>query len=199
MAAFDYFCKSGVQIYIMNYLRLFLLVFTKPGLAFSRIKEEQLSHGLLFLLYAMPLLVFASLGRMSQPMGLQEDMTLAYAVFLIHICATATSMWLGAWMISRLSPSFHSERHFPHTLKMIVLSYTPFLLAQGLSFLLPESWPVGIIGLIYTVYLFGLALPLVLQTPRERLIGFTLISFFVLLGISYGLSLMFSGMVIFVE
>lgn len=183
----------------MEYLRPVKGVFTKPGLFFLQLKDSGVSHKIIFLKYALPLLVISSLGRIWKPTVLQEDMSLFSWMFCIHFFANALSLWLGPWMIARLAPSFQSKRDFALCLSMVVFAYIPFLLAQGLSAFFPESWLVGIPGLIYTVFLYGFALPRVLHTPPERVLGFTLISFFILLGISYGTNLILSGLFIFVE
>ena len=92
---------------------------------------------------------------------------------VIGYLLTFVSIYIVAWIVNLLAPTFASQKDFPSALKVTVYSYTPswlagvFLLIPGLSFL-------TILGL-YGLYLLYLGLPPVMKTPPEKAMVYTIV------------------------
>jgi hypothetical protein len=84
------------------------------------------------------------------------------------------SVYIVAWVVNLLAPTFASQKSFPNALKVTVYSYTPSWLA-GVFFLIPALGFLKILGL-YGLYLLYLGLPPLMKTPPEKAIWYTIVS-----------------------
>ncbi len=153
--------------------------------------------------YGVPLVILAAAGRMTRIMLLKEIEEAPLqgdqlaGIFIITVIAYALSVYLGAFMVAKLAPAFKSEAHRDKSMLIIILAYTPYLLAQALSFVFPIINGVLVLGLIYTVVLFGVGASHLLNTPINKVWGFTLVSYFVIFSISFLSILLLTEMLIF--
>jgi Yip1 domain len=83
-------------------------------------------------------------------------------------------VYIVAWVINLLAPSFASQKDFPSALKLTVYSGTPSWLA-GVFLLIPAIGFLRILGL-YGLYLLYLGLPPLMKTPPEKAIWYTIVS-----------------------
>lgn len=115
---------------------------------------------------------------------------LVSGLFLLFLIIMRVSMFLLVWylgkvMIFRLTPSFGGTILRPEVWKLIVTCNTPFLVVQPFAVLnFAADW-IGFAGLAYSVFLFYQGVSYLHIVPAHRRIGFTLVSFFILLGTSY--------------
>jgi hypothetical protein len=173
---------------------VFLAVFSRPARAFALAGDPGMQANRFFVLYGMPLLLAGSAGRMlllggEGPPGL--------FVFLSNLLAFVIALPAGSWMIARMAPSFGSRAGREEVFKLVVLSMTPFLLAQVVAGLFPAlSW-LGYAGLAWALIVYWQGLGPMAGTPRPKATGFALVSFFILLGLSWILQLFFAGFIIF--
>ncbi len=174
-----------------------------PGRFFSSFAGDMPSSQTFFLSYGLPLMVLGAAGRMAKMLQVreQEDVLLSgdqlAGIFLISLTGYALSVYLGSTIIARLARPFKSDENREKAMLLIILSYTPFMLAQALSALSPVMIPLTLLGLIYTVFLFWKGCGPMLSTPPVKMTGFTLVGFFVIFGISYLTILILSGLFIF--
>ncbi|MFO7873307.1 MAG: YIP1 family protein [Bacteroidales bacterium] len=174
-----------------------------PGRFFNSFAGDMPSSQTFFLSYGLPLMVLGAAGRMAKILQLreQEDVLLSgdqlAGIFLISFTGYALSVYLGAIIIAKLARPFKSEENRDKAMLLIMLSYTPFMLAQALSALSPVLTPLTLLGLIYMVFLFWKGSGPILSTPPVKMTGFTLVGFFVIFGISYLTILVLSGLFIF--
>jgi hypothetical protein len=83
------------------------------------------------------------------------------------------SVYIVAWIVNLLAPTFSSQKDFPSALKVTVYSYTPSWLA-GVFLLIPGLRFLTILGL-YGLYLLYLGLPPLMKTPPEKAIWYTVV------------------------
>jgi len=83
------------------------------------------------------------------------------------------SVYIVAWIVNLLAPTFGSQKSFASALKVTVYSYTPSWLV-GVFLLIPGLHFLTILGL-YGLYLLWLGLPPVMKTPAEKSLVYTIV------------------------
>lgn len=92
---------------------------------------------------------------------------------VVHYALAFVGVYILAWIVTLLAPSFASHKDFPSALKVTVYSYTAPWLA-GVFLLIPALSFLTILGL-YGLYLLYLGLPPVMKTPAEKTILYTIV------------------------
>jgi len=82
------------------------------------------------------------------------------------------AVYIVAWIVNLLAPTFASQKDFPSALKVTVYSYTASWLA-GVFLLVPALSFLTILGL-YGLYLLYIGLPPLMKTPPEKAIWYTI-------------------------
>ncbi|MDR4987223.1 MAG: Yip1 family protein [Bacteroidales bacterium] len=179
------------------------MLLVKPVTFFRSLKENPTDIRPFLVAYGMPLIILAAAGRMTRIMllyGAGEETLRGdqlAGIFLIGLVAYALSVWLGAYGIARIAPAFRSDAGHDKTMLMVMLAYTPYLLAQPLSLIYPYMPFFQVAAMIYTVYLFSKGARELLNVATGKLLGFTLISYFLIFGISHLATLMLTELFIF--
>src|SRR5690606_35263791 len=91
--------------------------------------------------------------------------SVAMAVIGVFVCA---------FIANALAPTFGSEKSDAQALKLAAYSFTPVWVA-GLLQIFP---PLGILALfagLYAIYLLYLGLPVLMHTPADKAIGYTIV------------------------
>lgn len=154
-----------------------------PKTEWEVIKNEQSSTADLFTKYAMILalipviatfigqsLVGISLG----PFGsykIPVSNGLIYAI--VYYILSLAGVYLIAFIIDALAPSFGSTKDMAASLKVAVYSYTAAWIA-GIFGIIPILGILGILGL-YSLYLMYLGLKIVKDTPQDKLVGYLVV------------------------
>ncbi len=186
-----------------NNLRLIYDLLVRPDAFFKKIADGVPDTRGLIVSYGAPLFMLAAAGRMTRIMLIRasEDIALAgdqlAGIFIITLVGYALSVWLGAFIIDRLAKPFQSESNRDKIMLLIMLAYTPFMLSQPLAAISPSMNPLLLIGLGYTVFLFGKGVGPMLGTPGSKVVGFTLVSYFIVFSISHLSMLLLSELFIF--
>ncbi len=186
-----------------NNIRLIWDVLTRPVPFFNKFANNLPELRKFIVSFGAPLLILAAAGRMTRIMQAYafQDITLRSdqlsGIFIITFVGYSLSVWLGAWFITKLSKAFQSAFSQDKAMLLIILAYTPFMLAQPLAAITPNMAPVLVLGIIYTVFLFGAGASPILGTPKQKVVGFTLVSYFIVFSISHLSMLLLSELFIF--
>ena len=109
-------------------------------------------------------------------MGVRYRTTLANGLAhgLVSYAVSLASIYIIAYMLNALAPRFESRKNFLQAFKLVVYSWTASWVA-GILLLIPSfSW-LAILGSLYSLYLFYTGLPLLMETPGERLVVYFLV------------------------
>lgn len=90
-------------------------------------------------------------------------------------------MYIAAYVINALAPSFGAQKDEMAAFKLVAYSYTAAAVAS-VFIIFPILSIFSLLGL-YSVYLFYLGLPELMQCPKDKVLAFTVVSFLVMLGI----------------
>ena len=80
-----------------------------------------------------------------------------------------------AWLVDVLAPSFGGQRDSLRALKLTAYSYTPAWIA-GILQLVPALGVLALLAACYGLYLLYLGLPVLMRCPKEKSLGYTIVS-----------------------
>jgi hypothetical protein len=92
---------------------------------------------------------------------------------LIMYVLTLVGTYVLALIIDALAPTFNGQRSQIQALKLAAYSFTASWVA-GIFALVPGLRILAILGL-YSLYLLYLGLPVLMKTPREKAMGYTVV------------------------
>ncbi len=154
-----------------------------PKTEWEVIKNEQTTTADLFTKYVMILALIPVLatfigqsliGISLGPFGsykIPVSNGLIYAV--VYYILSIVGVYLVAFIIDALAPSFGSTKNMDASLKVAVYSYTAAWIA-GIFSIIPILGILGILGL-YSLYLMYLGLKIVKDTPQDKLVGYLVV------------------------
>lgn len=159
-----------------------------PKTEWEVIKNEQTSVSDLFTKYVLILaLIPAVAGFIGQslvgislgPFGsykMPVGRGLLYLVLYYGLSVGA--VYLLAFIVDALAPSFGSKKDFLDSLKVVVYSYTAVWVA-GIFQIIPILGFLGVIGSLYGLFLMYLGLKIVKETPQDKLVGYFIVTIIV--------------------
>lgn len=105
---------------------------------------------------------------------------LEYSLILIGI-------WGAGKVIQFLAEKFESSTHEINAYKLIVFSFLPYL-AAGIIYLIPSLGTLVALMGLYCLFIFYLGIPVIMETPEERVLPFSIVSILVVLIIYFIIS-----------
>jgi len=93
---------------------------------------------------------------------------------LLSYCTSLASLYIIALITDKLGQRFASRQNMLNAFKLVVYSWTPSWVVGALLIIPALSWLVAIASL-YSLYLFYLGLPLLMETPREKVTAYFLV------------------------
>jgi hypothetical protein len=92
---------------------------------------------------------------------------------VVQYVLTLVVVYVVALIIDNLAPTFGGTKNQVQALKVAAYSYTPAWVA-GIFSLIPGLRFLGILGL-YSLYLLYLGLPVLMKSPKEKALGYTVV------------------------
>ena len=87
---------------------------------------------------------------------------------------TFVVVFVVAWLVDALAPTFGGQRDSLRALKVTAYSYTPAWIASVLN-LAPPLAVLVLIASLYGLYLFYLGLPVLMRCPKDKALGYTVV------------------------
>lgn len=114
---------------------------------------------------------------------------------LIQLLSAVIGAYVLAWIIDLLAPSFDSEKNFGRSLQLSVYSTTPQWLAGILLiFGTSMSMLVLLVGL-YAIYLLAVGMPVLKSTPKEKVVGYVVVTIIAMIVLSFVVALIIGAIV----
>jgi len=193
------FGRTGTAPKLMNRVTNIL---TKPKEEWQVIDGESTSvaslySGYIVILAAIP--IVASLIKMSL-IGTSALFTTVHVGIvrgligaIVGYVLSLGGVYLAAFVIEKLAPSFQSQGNTLQALKLVAYAYTAAWVA-GVFNLLPMIGILGILaGGIYSIYLFYLGLPLLMRTPQDKVVAYMIVAAVIIFVIYIVIGLVVSG------
>jgi hypothetical protein len=84
-------------------------------------------------------------------------------------------VYVASLLVNALAPQFGTKANPAQALKLAAYSFTPFFLASVL-FIIPSLGRLSLLACVYGIYIFYLGLPVLMQTPTEKVPAYTAVS-----------------------
>lgn len=91
---------------------------------------------------------------------------------LTHLLASIIGVYLLAWVIDELAPSFESPKNFGRSLQLAVYCYTPQWLAGILILFSTKLNMIIFLISLYAIYLLATGIPVLKETPKDKVTGY---------------------------
>ena len=159
-------------------------VLLKPRDTFAVIKTETVTSRDLILNYLAPLAVIPALAsiigmsvvgiRISVMGTLRTPLVHSFSSAVLQYILTLIGIYILGIIINALAPSFSGKKNEIQALKVAVYSATPSLVV-GILYILPVLGILVVIAGLYGFYLLYLAIPIMMECPPEKALGYTVV------------------------
>jgi len=177
----------------MNLQTRVINILSKPAQEWPIIASESTDVAALYKEYIIPLAAIPAicgfLGMtligVSVPLvgQIRTPMISGLAGLIVAYVLSLLGIFLAAFIVDKLAPSFQSSGGIVQALKMVAFASTPSWVA-GVLQLVPLLGALALLAALYGVYLFYLGLPSVMKTPPDKVIPYMVVSAVVIIVIS---------------
>jgi hypothetical protein len=108
--------------------------------------------------------------------GIAQGLGMAVIQYVIALIG----VYVAALVIDRLAPTFQSQPDSVQSLKLVAYSATAGWVA-GVLYIIPALGVLVLLAGLYGVYIFYLGVPLLMKTPKDRVIPFMIVSAIVII------------------
>ena len=177
----------------MNLQTRVINILSKPTQEWPAIASESTDVAALYKEYIMPLaaipaicgflgmtLIGVTLPLVGQ---IRTPMASGLAGLIVGYVLSLVGIFLAAFIVDKLAPSFQSSGGIVQALKMVAFGSTPSWVA-GVLQLVPLLAALALLAALYGIYLFYLGLPFVMKTPPDKVIPYMVVSAIVMIVIS---------------
>jgi hypothetical protein len=143
-----------------------------PKQEWAVIDAEPLNVSALLTGYVIPL---ALIGPIASFIGLSVlgsgffRVSIGSGIFraIVAFVLAIVGVFLLAWVINALAPSFGAKKDMPQATKLAAYSMTAAWVA-GIFYLIPALALLALIGALYSLYLFYVGLPILMKSPEDK-------------------------------
>lgn len=158
-------------------------IIVKPSQTWAEIKAEQVTISELYKSYAV---ILAAIPAIAQFIGssmvgysflgthFRIGIGSALGSAIVSYVLSLVGLYVVALIADALAPTFGSTKNITNALKAVVYSMTPSWVA-GVLFIFPPLSILAILAGLYGIYLFYLGLPLMMDTPKEKALGYVIV------------------------
>ncbi len=140
---------------------------------------QQIITGYVFPLAVLPAIAMVIGWGVIGMMGF-KSFNYGIAMALVQLLNAVFSVFIAAFVIDALAPSFGSQKNLGRALQLIAYSMTPVWVGGILNIIPAISWLGSLFGL-YGLYLLYIGLSPVMKTSEEKKLGYVIVSIVVLI------------------
>jgi hypothetical protein len=166
-------------------------ILVKPKETWPQIKAEATGIGQVFTGYAMilaalpalcGLLGFTLVGQSFGPITGFFRIPFTYALVwaIVWYALILVALYIEGLVINALAPSFGSKQNLVYAYKLAVYSSTPMFIA-GILNIIPALGILVFIISLYSFYLLYIGMPVMMETPKEKHVGYYVVTLIVML------------------
>ena len=161
-----------------------IAIITKPNDEWQVIKNETMSIADMFTKYAIILAAIPAIagfigygligisvgfGTFRIPLG----RCLIWAIFMYAL--SLVGVYLTAFIMDALAPSFGSQKDMNRSLKVVVFSWTPVWIA-GILYIIPSIAVIVWIASLYALFLLYTGMKSLKEPPQDKLMGYFIVT-----------------------
>ena len=159
----------------MNLVKRVKNILLNPATEWETIKKEDHMVSDLFTQYALKLaaipaisgLIGFTFGRAFYNPSFGANLKWAISMYVMSIIG----VYILAYIIDVLAPTFGSKKHLPTSMKVVVFSYTAAWVG-GVFSLVPALAIFGVLASIYSLVLLYKGLQIVKEVPQNKMVGY---------------------------
>jgi hypothetical protein len=103
---------------------------------------------------------------------------------LLPFISSILGVFIVGYILWKLAPSFGTNTTQIRATRLAAYSYTPYFLISVLNIIpFGPIRDLGYLGLLYGIYIVYLGLPILLSTPKERVISYLIVSLVVVFAV----------------
>lgn len=185
----------------MNLVERVTRMLTTPATEWDVVAAENIDPQPLTMSYVVPLTLLGQLAgfigsafisaMFMAAFGMHRGLPYWLTVAVLGWVLSVATVYLNAWVVNALAPTFGSKQDFRSAFKLVVFACTAAWVG-GILAIIPVLGMLGAIaGGLYSIYLFYLGVPKLMATPPDKVVPYMLVCAVVLIVIS-----MLVGMVV---
>lgn len=151
-----------------------------PKTEWTAVHAEKMSVQEIYVQYLVLLAALPAAGQLLS-LGRLGGFNIALRMAIISYIASLVGAYVTSLVVDNLANSFASTRNMNNAFKLVAYGMTPSLIAGLLVFLPSIGALAALAGAIYGIYLFYLGLPVLMNTPQDRVVPYMIVSFLALL------------------
>lgn len=168
----------------MNIVQRVKDIILKPTDTWAEIKTEQVTIKELYASYAVilaaipPIASFIGMSLIGISMvgvHYRTPFVMGISHAVVSYVLSLVGLYVVAQIIDALAPSFGSQKNLVNAFKVAVFSWTPSWIA-GILFIIPTLSPLAALISLYSLYIFYLGLPIMMDTPKDKAMGYFIIT-----------------------
>lgn len=163
-----------------------------PKAEWAVIQTESLSKDAVVKTYAVPLILIMAACSIVGSIITVSNLGYAILKALGIFGFTYIGIFVSARIIHELTTSFNSKKDLDTTFRLVVYSFTAYFIISALVNLWPPLGMLNVFGL-FSLYLFWVGTPILLETPEDNRVGFVVVSALVIAGVFAILYLILEG------
>jgi len=168
----------------MNLIGRVKNILMTPKTEWQVISAEEPNTKQIFMGYVLPLAllpaVASALGWGIFGMGHGSSFAYGLSAGLVTLISAFVGVYLAAFIIDQLAPSFSSQKNMGRAVQLVAYSYTPAWVGGILNIIPVIGWIGGLVAL-YGLYLLYLGIPPIMKTPQDKTVPYMIVSIVVLL------------------
>lgn len=168
-----------------------------PAQEWPVIAQEKDTATSIVLKYLLPLSLFAALAFYLQFFFITGAFGFLYGLYycVLLFVQLIITICLNALIVDKLAPTFESHADFSSSLRLMIYAGTPVYVGSLLAIIPVLGWIGPIVGLVYSIYLLFLGLPILKKTPSQKVPGY-LVTIVICLLVIYFLLQMIVGRIL---
>lgn len=189
----------------MNLFQRVIAVATKPKEEWPVIAAETTTVGEI---YSKVVVILVAIGPVCTALNsvifghsvpftditIRPSMTSVVAGMIISYVLQLIGVFVMAFIVEKLAPTFQSEGNLVQAFKLITYSYAPFWLAGALN-LIPFLGILTFIVGLYGIYLAYVGLPFVMKTPPDKAVPYLIVVIVISIVVWFVIGLITAGIV----
>ncbi|MGH8798963.1 MAG: Yip1 family protein, partial [Casimicrobiaceae bacterium] len=155
-------------------------ILLSPSTEWPIIAAEPSSAGAIYGRYVAPLATIGVIAGLightiiGYPLVGHLGVGIGIAGALVKYVLAFVSVFVVAWLVDMLAPTFGGQRDSLRALKVTAYSYTPAWVA-GILQLVPALGILALLAGLYGLYLLYVGLPVLMRCPKEKSVGYTIV------------------------
>ena len=164
-------------------------IILNPKNEWSAIQQEKQGNTELLTSYLIPLAIIpivgtfignGLIGRNLAFVGHVGSVSLGIRYAIMMLLNILIGIYLTAFIIDLLAPSFGAVKNFNNALRLVVYSYTPTLVA-GILYLVPSLSIIVMLASLYGLYIMYFGIKPMMKAPDDKITVYFIVSIVVLI------------------